>query len=131
MFFCLIIVEELVVWGMLAVVMFLEFLKLSEIIFIECLEWSEFDDFIVEFELLRLVKYFDFLFKVFDIRINFLRYWFVLFVFFMFSVWLVWRDILYMVFFVVEMLLLVEIFLSLFFFREGVVIFNFIWVFFL
>lgn len=131
MFFCLIIVEELVVWGILAVVMFLEFLKLSEIIFIECLEWSEFDDFIVEFELLCLVKYFDFLFKVFDIRINFLRYWFVLFVFFMFSVWLVWRDILYMVFFVVEMLLLVEIFLSLFFFREGVVIFNFIWVFFL
>lgn len=131
MFFCLIIVEELVVWGIMAVVMFLEFLKLSEIIFIECSEWSEFDDFIVEFELLRLVKYFDFLFKVFDIRINFLRYWFVLFVFFMFSVWLVWRDILYMVFFVVEMLLLVEIFLSLFFFREGVVIFNFIWVFFL
>lgn len=131
MFFCLIIVEELVVWGILAVVMFLEFLKLSEIIFIECSEWSEFDDFIVEFELLRLVKYFDFLFKVFDIRINFLRYWFVLLVFFMFSVWLVWRDILYMVFFVVEMLLLVEIFLSLFFFREGVVIFNFIWVFFL
>lgn len=131
MFFCLIIVEELVVWGILAVVMFLEFLKLSEIIFIECSEWSEFDDFIVEFELLRLVKYFDFLFKVFDIRINFLRYWLVLFVFFMFSVWLVWRDILYMVFFVVEMLLLVEIFLSLFFFREGVVIFNFIWVFFL
>lgn len=131
MFFCLIIVEELVVWGILVVVMFLEFLKLSEIIFIECSEWSEFDDFIVEFELLRLVKYFDFLFKVFDIRINFLRYWFVLLVFFMFSVWLVWRDILYMVFFVVEMLLLVEIFLSLFFFREGVVIFNFIWVFFL
>lgn len=131
MFFCLIIVEELVVWGIMAVVMFLEFLKLSEIIFIECSEWSEFDDFIVEFELLRLVKYFDFLFKVFDIRINFLRYWFVLLVFFMFSVWLVWRDILYMVFFVVEMLLLVEIFLSLFFFREGVVIFNFIWVFFL
>lgn len=131
MFFCLIIVEELVVWGIMAVVMFLEFLKLSEIIFIECSEWSEFDDFIVEFELLRLVKYFDFLFKVFDIRINFLRYWFVLLVFFMFLVWLVWRDILYMVFFVVEMLLLVEIFLSLFFFREGVVIFNFIWVFFL